>query len=200
VLVIYAALDGPVEYAAGPEAGAAAHVHLSAASLDAMARATAESRAGNIPDAPVIVSWNDSVIDPSRAAVGKHLKKFVVLGVPYEIRGDATERVGVGGWSEVGEQYADYLIELMAESSLPELQGRLLAAQCTRRSTSSESSQAPCAARSRTGRWFPTKAAACVLRRTSPAIAHPWKTCTCAGRAPIPALACPWRPVATQRK
>jgi phytoene dehydrogenase-like protein len=127
VLVIYTALDGPVEYAAGPEADAAGHVHLSAASLDAMARATAECRAGNLPDAPVIVSWNDSVIDPSRAPVGKHLKKFVVLGVPYEIRGDATERVGVGGWSEVRERYADYLIELMAESYLPELQGRLLA-------------------------------------------------------------------------
>jgi beta-carotene ketolase (CrtO type) len=44
VLVIYAALDGPVEYAAGTEAGAAAHVHLSAASLDAMARASDQCR------------------------------------------------------------------------------------------------------------------------------------------------------------
>jgi beta-carotene ketolase (CrtO type) len=127
VLVIYAALDGPVEYAAGPEAGAAAHVHLSAASLDAMARATDQCRAGELPEAPVIVAWNDSVIDPGRAPEGKHLKKFVVLGVPYEIRGDATERVGVGGWDEVRERYADYLIELMAESYLPELPGRMLA-------------------------------------------------------------------------
>jgi phytoene dehydrogenase-like protein len=127
VLVIYAALDGPVEYAAGAEAGAAAHVHLSAASLDAMGRATNQCRAGRLPKEPVIVSWNDSVIDPSRAPAGKHLKKFVVLGVPYDIRGDATERVGVGGWDEVADRYADYLIELMAESYLPELQDRMLA-------------------------------------------------------------------------
>jgi phytoene dehydrogenase-like protein len=127
VLVIYAALDGPVDYSAGTEAGTAAHVHLSAASLDAMARANAECRAGILPAAPVIVSWNDSVIDPGRAPAGKHLKKFVVLGVPYEIRGDATERVGVGGWGEVGERYADYLIGLMTDSYLPELQDRLVA-------------------------------------------------------------------------
>jgi beta-carotene ketolase (CrtO type) len=127
VLVIYGALDGPVEYAAGAEAGAAAHVHLSEASIDALATASDQCRAGELPAAPVIVSWNDSVIDPGRAPAGKHLKKFVVLGVPYEIRGDATGRVGVGGWDEVREAYADYLIELMAESYLPELQGRLLA-------------------------------------------------------------------------
>jgi phytoene dehydrogenase-like protein len=127
VLVIYAALDGPVEYLAGAEAGAAAHVHLSAASLDAMGRATNQCRAGELPNEPVIVSWNDSAIDPSRAPAGKQLKKFVVLGVPYEIRGDATERVGVGGWDEVAERYADYLIELMAESYLPDLQDRMLA-------------------------------------------------------------------------
>jgi hypothetical protein len=34
-------------------------------------------------------------IDPV-APAGKQLKKFVVLGVPYEVRGDATERVGAG--------------------------------------------------------------------------------------------------------
>jgi beta-carotene ketolase (CrtO type) len=126
VLVIYAALEGPVEYAAGTEAGAAAHVHLSAASLDAMARPADECRAGRLPEAPVIVSWNDSAIDPSRAPAGKHLKKFVVLGVPYEIRGDATGRVGVGGWDEIREPYADYLIELITRSYLPDLQARML--------------------------------------------------------------------------
>jgi beta-carotene ketolase (CrtO type) len=127
VLVIYAALDGPVEYAAGTEAGAAAHVPLSAASLDAMARASDQCRAGELPEAPVIVSWNDSAIDPSRAPAGKHLKKFVVLGVPYDIRGDATGQVGVGGWDDVREAYADYLIELLADSYLPGLHGQLLA-------------------------------------------------------------------------
>ena len=34
---------------------------------------------GELPATPLVVAWNDSVIDPSRAPEGKHLKKFVVL-------------------------------------------------------------------------------------------------------------------------
>src|SRR5207253_9932819 len=81
--VIYAALDGPVAYKAGAEAGAAAHVHLTPASLDPIAKGSVECRGGELPRTPLIVSWNDSVIDPSRVPEGKHLKKFVVLSVPY---------------------------------------------------------------------------------------------------------------------
>ena len=124
--VIYAALDGPVEYRAGPEAGAACHVHLTPPSVDPVARASVECRGGELPATPLIVSWNDSVIDPSRAPEGKHLKKFVVLGVPYEIRGDATGKVGSGHWDEVKDRYADYLIDVITENYLPDLKARLL--------------------------------------------------------------------------
>ena len=79
-----------------------------------------------MPATPLIVSWNDSVIDPSRAPEGKHLKKFVVLGVPYEIRGDATGKVGSGHWDEVKHRYADYLIDVITENYLPDLKARLL--------------------------------------------------------------------------
>ena len=65
--VIYAALDGPVEYKAGPELGTAAHVHLTPPSLDPLAQGTVECRGGVLPTTPLIVSWNDSVVDPSRA-------------------------------------------------------------------------------------------------------------------------------------
>jgi beta-carotene ketolase (CrtO type) len=124
--VIYAALDGAVEYKAGPEAGTACHVHLTPPSLGAVAKASVECRGGELPATPLIVSWNDSVIDPSRAPEGKHLKKFVVLGVPYEIRGDATGKVGFGHWDEVKDRYADYLIEMIAENYMPELEAKLL--------------------------------------------------------------------------
>jgi phytoene dehydrogenase-like protein len=64
-------------------------VHLTGDSLAALATAVDECRAGSLPAAPAVVSWNDATIDPSRAPEGKDLKKFVVLGVPYEISGDA---------------------------------------------------------------------------------------------------------------
>jgi phytoene dehydrogenase-like protein len=125
-MVIWVALDGPVEYRAGSEAGAAAHVHLTPAALDSLARAADECRAGLLPAAPFIVSWNDSTIDPGRAPAGKHLKKFVVLGVPYRITGDATGRIDGRDWDAVREPYADYLIDLIEASYLPGLKARIL--------------------------------------------------------------------------
>ena len=124
--VIYAALDGPVEYKAGPEAGAACHVHLTPPSLEPVAKASVECRGGELPATPLIVSWNDSVIDPSRAPEGKHLKKFVVLGVPYEIKGDATGRIQGGGWDRVKDQYADYLIDTISADYMPNVKAKLL--------------------------------------------------------------------------
>ena len=124
--LIYAALDGPVEYKAGAEAGAACHVHLTPPSLESLARATVECRGGELPKTPLIVSWNDSVIDPSRAPEGKHHKKFVVLGVPYEIKGDATGRIHGKDWDEVKEEYADYLIDIITADYMPDLKAKLL--------------------------------------------------------------------------
>ena len=124
--VIYTALDGPVEYKAGPEAGAACHVHLTPPSLDPVARASVECRGGELPATPLVVSWNDSVIDPSRTPAGRHLKKFVVLGVPYEVRDDATGRVGMGTWDEVKNRYADYLIDKITTDYMPDLKAKLL--------------------------------------------------------------------------
>jgi beta-carotene ketolase (CrtO type) len=125
-LVIYAALDGPTEYKAGPEAGAACHVHLTPPSLEPMASASVECRGGKLPATPLIVSWNDSVIDPSRAPEGKHLKKFVVLGVPYEIKGDATGRIQGRDWDQVKDQCADYLIDMITADYMPDLKAKLL--------------------------------------------------------------------------
>jgi phytoene dehydrogenase-like protein len=124
--VIYAALDGPVEYKAGSEAATACHVHLTPPSLDPVAKASVECRGGELPATPLVVSWNDSVIDPSRAPEGKHLKKFVVLGVPYEIRGDATGRVRGGDWDQVKDRYADYLIDTITADYIPDLKTKLL--------------------------------------------------------------------------
>jgi beta-carotene ketolase (CrtO type) len=124
--VIYAALDGPVEYKAGPEAGAACHVHLTPPSLDPVARASAECRGGELPATPLVVSWNDSVIEPSRAPEGKHSKKFVVLGVPNEILGDATGQIQERNWDQAKEGYADYLVDRITADYIPDLKAKLL--------------------------------------------------------------------------
>jgi len=126
VCVLFTALDGSVDYAAGPEAGAASHVHLTHPSLEAISQAFTETRSGLLPAAPVIVAWNDTAIDPSRAPAGKHLKKFVILGVPYDIAGDATGQISGRDWDAEKDAYADYLIDHVIARYLPDLRRRLI--------------------------------------------------------------------------
>lgn len=126
VFVIYVALSDTVHYKAGIAAGKSAHVHLIAPSLDALSKVYLECRGGLIPSAPLIVSWNDSIIDPSRAPIGKQLMKFVVLNVPYKIKGDASKKTQSHNWKEVKDIYADYLIDMITENYIPDLKSKIL--------------------------------------------------------------------------
>jgi phytoene dehydrogenase-like protein len=127
VFVMYVALDGPIYYKAGPAALKSAHVHLTEPSLDFFARVYLQCRGGALPSAPMIVSWNDSAIDPSRAPPGKALMKFVVLSVPWTIRSDATGRISARDWIAAREPYADYLIDLITANYIPDLKDRIIA-------------------------------------------------------------------------
>ncbi len=126
VFVMFVALDSPVNYKAGSAARKSAHVHLTEPSLDFFGRVYLQCRGGLLPSAPMIVSWNDSAIDPSRAPVGKALMKFVVLSVPYTITGDATGRIPARTWDEAREPYADYLIDLITDNYIPDLKPKIL--------------------------------------------------------------------------
>ena len=123
---MFVALDNPVNYKAGLAAGQSAHVHLTEPSLDFFARVYLQCRSGALPSAPMIVSWNDSMIDPSRAPAGKALMKFVVLNVPYVITGDATGKIPARSWDDAREPYADYLVDLITANYIPDLKGKIL--------------------------------------------------------------------------
>jgi phytoene dehydrogenase-like protein len=126
VFVMFVALDSPINYKAGPAARQSAHVHLTEPSLDFFARVYLQCRGGTLPSAPMIVSWNDSAIDPGRAPAGKALMKFVVLSVPYIITADATGRIDGRTWRDVREPYADYLIDLITKNYIPDLKAKIL--------------------------------------------------------------------------
>ena len=79
-----------------------------------------------MPAFPFVLMCNDSVIDPSRAPAGKAVMKMIVHNVPYEIRGDATGKIGRQGWESVKEPYADYLIDFLTETYAPSLKGSIL--------------------------------------------------------------------------
>jgi phytoene dehydrogenase-like protein len=67
VFVMLVALESPINYKAGSAARQSAHVHLTEPSLDFFARVYLQCRGGFLPAAPMIVGWNDSTVDPSRA-------------------------------------------------------------------------------------------------------------------------------------
>jgi len=126
VFVMFVVLESPVDYKAGPAARQSAHVHLTEPSLDFFAEVYLQCRGGLLPAARMIVSWNDSAIDPGRAPDGKALMKFVVLSVPYVITGDATGKVPARTWDEAREPYADYLIDLITANYIPDLKSKIL--------------------------------------------------------------------------
>ena len=126
VFVMFVALDSPINYKAGPAARQSAHVHLSEPSLDFFARIYFQCCGGALPSAPMIVSWNDSAIDPSRAPAGKGLMKFVVLSVPYNIKADATGKISGRTWLEAREPYADYLVDYISTNYIPDLKAKIL--------------------------------------------------------------------------
>jgi phytoene dehydrogenase-like protein len=123
---IYAALDGPPEYKAGPAASQAGYVHGAGASVEDLARIFAQCRSGRLPAAPMMGMVNESVVDPSRAPEGKGLMKFVAHFVPYQVKGDATGKVTGTSWDEVKEPYADYLIDYITERYIPNLKARIV--------------------------------------------------------------------------
>lgn len=118
VLVMYVALHEPVHYAAGAGAEQSAQVHLCPPSIDALAQIYVECRGGRLPQAPLIIAWNESKIDATRAPAGKQLMKFVVLSVPYHITGTH--------WDEAKEAYADYLIDRITQHYIPDLREKIM--------------------------------------------------------------------------
>ena len=89
------------------------YVHI-APSLEAMSRAYAEAQDGVLPDQPVLIVAQPTVVDPARAPEGRHILSIQVRVVPSGV-----------DWDAVKEDYADHLIELL-ESYAPGLRKQIL--------------------------------------------------------------------------
>ena len=125
-LAIYLALDGPLTYRSGADAGRSPYVHPTPPTLEYFSRIYSECRSGQLPAAPLMLMCNDSAIDPGRAPTGKAVMKLLVFNVPYDIKGDATRKIAGRTWDEAKEAYADHLIDLVADYCVPGLQDLIL--------------------------------------------------------------------------
>ncbi|HEY8213184.1 MAG TPA: NAD(P)/FAD-dependent oxidoreductase, partial [Methylocystis sp.] len=199
-MAMYVALDRPVEFAAGLELRQAAHVHLSPPSIGAMAEAMNQCRAGELPNAPFVVAWNESTIDPSRAPEGKALMKFVVLGTPWNISGDATEKVAARDWDAAKEPYAAHLLESIERDYLPGLRQHILKCAVHSPVDMNRKLSSAVKARSGTARCCPIRKVRCVRRRAWGNTAPRFRTSILAIQVAIPAPASPWRPATMRRR
>ncbi|TNF59865.1 MAG: NAD(P)/FAD-dependent oxidoreductase, partial [Rhodobacteraceae bacterium] len=110
-MMIHLAMDGLPNWRA-PELKRFAYVHL-APSLDQMARTYAQARAGLLPDEPVIVCGQPTVVDPSRAPAGKHVLWLQVRMAPGRITGDAAGQIAATDWAQAGEAFADRALDIL---------------------------------------------------------------------------------------
>jgi phytoene dehydrogenase-like protein len=89
-----------------------AYVHL-APSLDQMARTYAQAKAGVLPDEPVIVCGQPTVVDPSRAPTGKHVLWLQVRMAPGQIKGDAKGEITSTDWQEAAAPFAERALDIL---------------------------------------------------------------------------------------
>lgn len=130
VLAVYLAMEAPAVYFAGTEIVPSAQLHFSPQTLDYLAKIFYECRSGMLPSEPLVIMSNDSVADPSRVPIGKHLLKFLVLNVPYKIR--RNNETGSGNaslpidWGQVGTKYGDHIVDMINDKYISNLKKIIL--------------------------------------------------------------------------
>jgi beta-carotene ketolase (CrtO type) len=131
IMAVYLALDERAQYYAGTEVTQSAQIHFSEPTLDYFSKIYYECRGGKLPSEPLPIMSNDSVCDPSRVPMGKHLIKFLILNVPYKIKNDITASTAKANsnridWNYVKEEYGDHIIDIMAKKYIPNLKKAIL--------------------------------------------------------------------------
>ncbi|MBD3665355.1 phytoene desaturase family protein [Sulfitobacter aestuariivivens] len=109
-MMIHLAMDALPNWPA-PELKRFAYVHL-APSMDQMARTYAQAKAGLLPDEPVIVVGQPTVVDPTRAPEGKHVLWLQVRMAPGLIRGDAAGKISATDWEGAAMPFAKRALDI----------------------------------------------------------------------------------------
>ena len=123
-MMIHLAVDDLPDWIV-PELRKFAYVHL-APSLDQIARTYQQAKAGLLPDTPIVVTGQPTVVDPSRAPDGKHVLWLQVRMVPADIRGDAAGAIGAMDWTQAAEPYAERVLDIV-EQYAPGIRGKIIA-------------------------------------------------------------------------
>ena len=122
--MLHLALDGPAPWAAGDDLKNFAYVHV-APTVDDLARTYQQSRAGLLPDSPLLIVGQTTAVDPSRAPEGTHVLWVQVRTVPGAIRGDAAGEIDAADWRDAREPFAERVLDKL-ERFAPGLRQRVI--------------------------------------------------------------------------
>jgi phytoene dehydrogenase-like protein len=122
-MMIHLAMDALPKWPA-KELKEFAYIHL-APSMDQMAATYMQAKAGLLPDEPVIVCGQPTVVDPARAPKGKHILWLQVRMVPGRITGDAKGEIKTVRWPDAAEVFAERALDIV-ERYAPGLRGKIL--------------------------------------------------------------------------
>lgn len=123
-MMIHLAMDGLPDWAASAPLKSYAYVHL-APDLNQMARTYQQAKAGLLPDEPVIVVGQPTVVDPSRAPPGKHVLWVQVRMAPSTILGDAKGQIEAKDWAEAALPFANRALDIL-ERHAPGTRAKIL--------------------------------------------------------------------------
>lgn len=134
IFAIYLALNNPIKFKNNSEIlSLSSQIHFSPPEIDYFSKIFSECRSGKIPTNPLAIMSNDSLMDPSRVPNNKHLLKFLILSVPYDIKeiiSDNKSKVEFLTtkleWNQVKDYFSDTIISSIDKDYIPNLREEIL--------------------------------------------------------------------------
>jgi len=123
-MVVHAALNGPLPWAAGGELHRWGYVHLGPYVRE-MAQTYTDAVDGILPADPLLVVGQTSAVDPSRAPGEGQVVWIQVRMLPSEIRGDRLGEIEARDWATAKRPYAERVLAKL-EAYAPGASERIL--------------------------------------------------------------------------
>ena len=126
-------MNNPIKFKTDSErVSLSSQIHFSPPEMEYLSKIFSECRSGKIPTNPLPIMSNDSRMDPSRVPKDKHLLKFLILSVPYdikeiisnnEIKDELTTNLE---WNQLKDIFSDNIISSIAKNYIPNLRDEIL--------------------------------------------------------------------------
>jgi phytoene dehydrogenase-like protein len=123
-MVVHAALNGPVPWAAGADLAEWGYVHVGPYVAD-MAQTYTDARNGVLPTEPLLVCGQTSALDPSRAPGDGTVLWIQVRMLPPKIKSDRAGTIEATDWVTAKIPYAERVIDKL-ERYAPGVKDRVL--------------------------------------------------------------------------